>query len=97
MVGYQIGRFTPYIRGEYIGSEVGAYMFNPFYVPEHNPIGGFAVPMDLQEGVVGTRIDLSTWCSVKLEYQVTAGIGNRRWDLATPVIHSGLANWSFGL
>ena len=97
MAGYQIGRFTPYIRGEYIGSEVGAFIFNPFYFPEPRSTGGFPVAMDLKEGIIGTRIDVSDWSSLKLEYQVMGGVGTRRADLPTPVIHTGLASWSFGI
>jgi hypothetical protein len=97
MLGYQIGRVTPYIRGEYIGSQVGAYIFDPYYVPEPKSHAGFTVSMDAKEGVVGTRVDLSDWCSLKLEYQVMGGVGTRLADQPTPVIHTGIASWSFGI
>jgi hypothetical protein len=97
LLGYQFGRVTPYIRGEYIGSEVGAFIFNPFYHPEPRSISGFSVTMDVKEGVVGTRIDVSDWSSLKFEYHATAGVGTRRADLPTPMIHTGIASWSFGI
>jgi hypothetical protein len=97
MLGYQIGRFTPYIRGEYIGSEVGAYIFDPYYHPEPKSTDGFKVSLDAKEGIVGTRIDPSDWCSIKLEYRVLGGIGTRVAELPTPVIHTAVASWSFGI
>lgn len=97
MMGYQIGRFTPYLRGEYIGSEVGAYIFDPYYFPEPNSHDGFTVSLDAKEGVAGMRIDPSDWCSVKLEYRVLGGIGTRQADGPHPLIHTGVASWSFGI
>lgn len=97
LLGYQIGRFTPYVRGEYINSQVGAFFFDPFYIPEPKSSGPFPVALDLKEIVGGTRIDVSDWCSVKLEYQFTAGVGTRRPELPQPGIHTGIASWSFGI
>lgn len=97
LLGYQIGRFTPYLRGEIIKSEVGAYIFDPFYVPEPNGTSGFSVTLDSKEAVVGTRIDVSDWCAVKAEYQLMTGVGTRRADLPTPAIHTGTVSWSFGI
>jgi hypothetical protein len=97
LLGYNIGRFTPYVRAEYINSQVGAYMFNPFYFPEPKSIAGFPVSLDVKEAIIGTRIDVSDWSSLKLEYQVMGGVGTRRADLPTPVIHTGVIAWSFGI
>ncbi len=97
LLGYQIGRFTPYIRGEYINSQVGAYFFDPFYFPEPKSGAGFPVSLDVKEGIVGSRIDVSDWCSVKAEYRLTGGVGTRRPDLPTPLIHTGTLSWSFGI
>jgi hypothetical protein len=97
MLGYQIGRFTPFVRGEYIGSQVGANFFNPFYQPEKTVHGGFRYTMDGKEGVLGTRIDFSDWNSLKLEYQLFAGVGTRDPGLPTPAIHTAMASWQFGI
>lgn len=97
MFGYRIGKVTPYIRGEYVASQVGAFIFNPFYFPEPKSSAGFPVALDLKEGVLGTRIDVSDWSSLKLEYHVTGGVGTRRPELPTPIIHTGIASWSFGI
>lgn len=97
LLGYQIGRVTPYIRGEYVGSQVRAPIFDPFYYPEPKSPAGFAVSLDVKEGVLGTRIDLSDWSSLKFEYQVTGGIGTRRSDGPTPLIQTGTGSWSFGI
>lgn len=97
LVGYQIGKFTPYLRGEYINSQVGAFFFDPFYVPEPRSDAPFAVSLDAKEGVVGTRIDVSDWSSLKLEYQILAGVGTRRPELNNPIIHTGIVSWSFGI
>ena len=103
MIGYQIGRVTPYIKGEYVTSKKNVELADPFYIPQ--PKSGKApdVTLDLVEGTVGARIDTSTWSALKLEYRVTGGVGARlEFDqsgnkLSTPVIHTVTANWSFGI
>lgn len=97
LLGYTIGKFTPYIRGEYISSQVGAYFLDPFYIPDAKSGFGLPVTLDVKEGIAGTRIDISDWCAIKLEYQIMAGVGTRRPELPKPLIHSGVASWSFGI
>lgn len=97
LLGYQLGRVTPYVRGEYINSQVGAFFFDPFYIPEPKASGPFPVSLDLKEIMLGSRIDVSDWCSLKLEYQFMTGVGTRRPELPQPGIHTGIVSWSFGI
>jgi hypothetical protein len=100
MLGYQIGRFTPYIKGEYITQKTNADTPDPFYIPEPKSIVPPTLARELVEATMGIRIDTSTWSSLKLEYRMT-----RRADLDffrppgdhLPLIHGGVINWGFGI
>jgi hypothetical protein len=97
MMGYAIGRVTPYIKGEYVTSKANTALPDPFFIPEPKSVHGPSVALDLVEGVIGARIETSTWSSLKLEYRLTTGQGNRRADLPKPAIHTMTAGWSFGI
>ena len=97
MIGYNIKRVTPYLKGEYITSASDADIPDPFYIPEPRSGHGPPVALDLVEGTAGMRIDASTWSAIKLEYRVTGGAGTRRPELLTPIIHTGTVSWSFGI
>jgi hypothetical protein len=100
MIGYQVGRFTPYIKGEYVTQKTNADIPDPFYFPEPKSPEPPALARELVEGTFGVRADTSTWSSVKLEYRVT-----RRGDLdlfrpagdKLPLIHAAVVNWGFGI
>ncbi|WP_394821800.1 hypothetical protein [Pendulispora albinea] len=99
MLGYQIGRVTPYLRGEYIANKSNSNVRDPFYVPAES--GHVAnITLDVVEGTVGARIDTSMWSALKLEYRATGGAGTRSAPNENgkyPIIHAVTANWSFGL
>ncbi|WP_394841496.1 hypothetical protein LZC95_31030 [Pendulispora brunnea] len=103
MIGYTIGRVTPYIKGEYTYSKKNVDQADAFYIPAPTSPNPPTVTLDVVEGTVGTRIDTSTWSALKLEYRITGGTGTRleydqaRNKLDTPVIHTVTANWSFGI
>jgi len=103
MIGYQIGRVTPYIKGEYVKSKRNTDLADPFYIPQPKSGNPPDVTLDLVEGTIGARIDTSTWSALKLEYRATGGTGARlEFDqlgnkLGTPLIHTVTANWSFGI
>jgi hypothetical protein len=100
LVGYQIGRFTPYIKGEYITQKTNAETPDPFYFPEPKSPEPPALARELVEATFGVRADTSTWSSVKVEYRLT-----RRGDLdlfrpagdKLPLIHAAVVNWGFGI
>jgi hypothetical protein len=97
LVGYQFGAVTPYVRGEYINSQVGAYFFDPFYVPDPKSGGPIPVSLEVKEILAGARFDVSDWCSLKAEYQFMTGVGTRIPTGAHPGIHTGIVSWSFGI
>ena len=97
LLGYNIKRVTPYLKGEYIASARDSDIPDPFYIPEPLSVHGPAIAQDLVEGTMGMRLDATTWSTIKLEYRVTAGQGTRRPDLPTPIIHSTTASWAFGI
>jgi hypothetical protein len=97
LAGYNIGKFTPYLKGEYVYSQRNTLTPDPFYIPEPKAAHDPRVALGLLEGTAGVRIDVSTWSAIKLEYRLTTGDGTRREDAPHPAIHTGTANWSFGI
>jgi hypothetical protein len=97
IIGYSLGRVTPYVKGEYVKAKSNSLIADPFYVPEPKSVHGPTVALDLIEGTLGARIDVSTWSSLKLEYQLTTGAARRLATDPHPAIHTGTANWSFGI
>lgn len=85
LLGYTVGRATPYLEFERIASKGGQ---DPFFVPDPNaePLSSF----DLLEGIVGLRIDLSDWTALKAEYRQT-----KQWD-RRDTAYTGILNWSWG-
>jgi hypothetical protein len=97
LAGYNIGRFTPYLKGEWVYSKRNTLLPDPFYIPEPKGAHDPAQALGLLEGTAGVRIDVSTWSALKLEYRLTTGDANRKEDAAHPAIHTGTVNWSFGI
>ena len=98
LLGYTLGIVTPYVKGEYISSRQGSDIPDAFYIPE--PRASVPTPpsvaLDLVEGTGGIRFDVNTWSSVKVEYRATGGYA-QRIPGTKDLIHTGTANWSFGL
>ncbi len=97
LAGYTIGIVTPYLKGEYITQSTNALVGDPFFDPERVPTHAPTYALDLLEGTVGTRIDVSTWSALKFEYRVTTGQATNRPALSYPINHTGIASWSFGI
>jgi hypothetical protein len=96
VIGYQIDRVTPYVKAEWTHSQRNTVTPDPFYVPEPK-VHGPTVALGLLELTLGTRIDVSTWSALKLEYRLTTGDAMRFEDAPHPAIHTGTVNWSFGI
>lgn len=97
LAGYSFGIVTPYVKGEYITTSTKALVGDPFYQPERIPAHPPKYALDLLEGTLGTRIDVSTWSALKLEYRVTSGQATHRPAASYPLIHTAAASWSFGI
>jgi len=80
------------------GAPLTTSLPDAFYIPE--PRASVPTPpgvaLDLVEGVGGIRFDVNTWSSVKVEYRATGGYA-QRIPGTKDLIHTGTANWSFGL
>lgn len=86
LLGYAVGRFTPYVEFERVASS-GPGVPDPFFVP----VAGMRTSsFDTAEGIVGLRIDLSDWTALKAEYRNT-----RFFDTAS-TFQEGVLNWSWG-
>ena len=85
LLGYTIGRVTPYLLAERIASMGGQ---DPFFIPDPNaePIPSF----DSLEVIGGLRVDLSDWTAIKAEYRQT-----KEWDKRATA-YTGIVNWSWG-
>jgi hypothetical protein len=97
LAGYTVGVVTPYVKGEYITTSTNAVVGDPFYNPERNPAHAPTYALDLLEGTVGTRIDVSTWSALKFEYRITTGQATSFPAPSYPTIHTAAASWSFGI
>ena len=87
LLGYAVGRFTPYVEVERIASKGGT---DPFFIPDF-PLGAVDHPtFDSLEGIAGLRFDLTDWTALKLEYRQT-----KQWDLHVTQ-YDGVLNWSWG-
>jgi hypothetical protein len=85
LLGYAIGRVTPYVEVERIANKGGP---DPFFLP--NPMAMDLPTFDSLEGIVGMRFDLTDWTALKIEYRQT-----KQWDLHLTQ-YDGVLNWSWG-
>jgi hypothetical protein len=85
VMGYSFAPLTPYIRLERIHHSGDP---DAFFVP--NPAAQ-AVDLDVGEGLVGLRVDTSTWSAIKAEYWFTRDF-DRRIDT-----HTALLAWACGI
>lgn len=85
LLGYTIGRFTPYLQFERIAAKGGA---DPFFV--NTALIPDAQSFDTAGGIVGLRLDLSDWTALKVEYRQT-----HAYDTASTQ-YEGILNWSWG-
>ena len=92
LAGYSFGKFTPYVKGEYVTNTANNDNPDPFYVPEPKSPHPPAVALKMTELTLGMRIDTSVWSALKVEYRAT-----KRTDLGIPLIHAAIVNWSFGI
>jgi hypothetical protein len=84
LLGYALGRVTPYIEVESFDTQGGP---DPFFIPDPmNPPTSFRTA----EGILGVRVDLSDWTALKAEYRAT-----RLVDTGD-TIQVGIVNWSWG-
>ncbi len=97
LAGYTIGIVTPYLKGEYITTTTKALVGDPLYNPERVPVHAPTYALDLLEGTAGTRIDVSTWSALKLEYRITSGQATNFAAPSYPIAHTAAASWSFGI
>jgi hypothetical protein len=84
LVGYQIGRVTPYGEVERFASRGGA---DPFFIHHVAPD---APSFDTLEVIAGVRVDLSDWTALKAEYRQT------RYTVTATDVREGVLNWSWG-
>jgi hypothetical protein len=85
LLGYGVGRFTPYVEVERVARKGG---IDPFFIPDP---GAVDLPtFDSLEGIVGLRFDLTDWTALKVEYRQT-----KQWDLHVTQ-YDGVLNWSWG-
>lgn len=82
LVGYTLGRITPYVEVERIASSGGA---DPFFTTVDSS------SFDTLGGIGGLRLDLSDWTALKAEYRQTHVYG-----VASTNTYQGLVNWSWG-
>jgi hypothetical protein len=85
--GYSIERYTPYAMVELRKSTNGQ---DPFFAVRDVTAGSTAAPSDFFDVLAGVRYDLSTWSSIKAEYEFIKAKD-------TKAGHSGTLNWAFGL
>jgi hypothetical protein len=85
VAGYAVPPLTPYLSFERLVMTNGN---DPFFVPDPAAV----IPeLDVMEGIVGLRIDVSTWSAVKAEYRLT------RFPFPGETVHTGIASWQFGI
>jgi hypothetical protein len=87
VLGYRVGRLTPYTLVERTDARSGV---DPFYTPVPD-MPTTSTPVDSTAVSLGARIDPSVWSAVKLEYRVI------RADNADDLDQSVAINWSFGI
>ena len=85
LLGYAVGRVTPYVEVERIANKGGQ---DPFFIPD--PAATGLPTFDSLEGIVGLRLDLTDWTALKVEYRQT-----KMWDLHLTQ-YDGILNWSWG-
>ncbi len=85
LLGYAIGRFTPYAEVERIASKGGQ---DPFFIPD--PMAADLPTFDSLEGLLGLRFDITDWTALKVEYRQT-----KAWDIHLTQ-YEGVLNWSWG-
>ncbi|MEP7052900.1 MAG: hypothetical protein ABJB12_21220 [Pseudomonadota bacterium] len=85
VLAYSAGPVTPYVRVERIHHSGDP---DAFLVPDPSAP---TVDLDLSEGLLGLRMDTSTWSAIKAEYVFT-----RKHDLAIDT-HAGLVSWACGI
>jgi hypothetical protein len=87
VVGYRIGRVTPYAQVERTLHEGGV---DPFYTPVPD-MPTSSTPIDRSEALFGLRVDPSVWSAIKVEYRLG------RADDVDGLDHTLAINWSFGI
>ena len=87
VLGYRVGRVTPYLQVERTSRRGG---IDPYYSPVPDMMTP-STPVEQSELLLGTRIDPSVWSALKLEYRLT------RTDAVDDLAHSLALNWSFGI
>ena len=85
LLGYAVGRVTPYVEVERIASKGGT---DPFFIPD--PSAADLPTFDSLEAIAGLRFDLTDWTALKVEYRQT-----KQWDLHLTQ-YDGVLNWSWG-
>jgi hypothetical protein len=85
VMAYSFAPVTPYIRLERIHHSGDP---DAFFVPNPSAPG---VDLDVNEGLVGLRVDTSTWSALKAEYWFT-----RDFEHSIDT-HSGLVSWACGI
>jgi hypothetical protein len=85
VAGFAIPPVTPYISAERLVMTAG---LDPFFVPDPaQPLP----ELDVLEGILGVRLDVSTWSAVKVEYRAT------KFPFGGELVHTGIASWQFGI
>lgn len=87
VLGYRVGRLTPYLQLERMDENGNP---DPFYTPFPG-MPTPSTPIDQTEVLIGARFDPSVWSALKFEYRHT------RVDAADGPDHSLSVNWSFGI
>jgi hypothetical protein len=87
VVGYRIGRITPYLLVERTDARGG---IDPFYTPVPG-MPTTSTPVDGTDVLVGARLDTSVWSALKAEYRASRVDGGDGLD------HEVALNWSFGI
>jgi hypothetical protein len=85
VAGYTYGIVTPYVMGERTVMTGGS---DPFFVPDPTMP---TLELDAYDGIVGARIDVSTWSAVKAEYRID------RFVDRSATIHTAYVSWQFGI
>jgi len=88
VIGYRIGRLTPYTQIE--RTEARGDGIDPFYTPVPD-MPTPSTPIDRTEWIVGARLDPSIWSAIKVEYRLA------RADASDSSDHTFAINWSFGI
>ncbi len=83
VAGYAIGDVTPYLMVDFIK------------VPSTDPYfwsgPGRAGPANAVTGTGGLRVDLTPWCTLKGQYELS------KPETFSKIVHSGSLSWSFGI